>query len=157
MTATAPEPTDGEYQAAQDAKHRRLLWICGGVALVLVIIGLFTYGAGSDDRQAQQKAEQLAQKFEQAGLVVPEDLEVFTTILGTDGGAVCADPANALRFASLHDQITNGADFVGRRPVIVDRKVLLGEALILETYCPDKLKPYQDKVDELKTDNVIKN
>jgi hypothetical protein len=40
--------------------------------------------------------------------------------------------------------------------VIVDRSILLGEALILQTYCPDKLKRYQERIDQLKTDNTIK-
>ncbi len=30
-----------------------------------------------------------------------------------------------------------------------------GEALILETYCPDKLDEYRDKIDELKYDDTI--
>ena len=156
MTATAPEPTGSDYEAEQNAKHRRLLWISGGVALVLVIIGLFTYNAGADDRQAQQKAQQLSQKFEHNGLFVP-DTDVLVRSLGTDGGAVCANPAKALSRATLFDLMTNGADFVGRRPIIVDREILLGQALILQVYCPEKLNPYQDRVDDLKTDNIIKN
>jgi hypothetical protein len=31
----------------------------------------------------------------------------------------------------------------------------VGEALILETYCPEKLPDYRDRIDELKTDNTI--
>ncbi len=49
----------------------------------------------------------------------------------------------------------NGADFVGRRPVIVDRRLVLGEALILETYCPEKLDQYQERIDKLKYDDTI--
>jgi hypothetical protein len=41
--------------------------------------------------------------------------------------------------------------------VIIDRDVLLGEALILETYCPDKLEDYREKIDELKTDDTLKD
>jgi hypothetical protein len=40
--------------------------------------------------------------------------------------------------------------------VIVDRRIVLGEALILETYCPDKLEEYRDRIDELKYDDTIK-
>ena len=53
--------------------------------------------------------------------------------------------------------MTNGADFVGRRPVIIDRRILQGEALILQTYCPDKLQDYKDKIDDLKTDDMLKD
>lgn len=157
MTAAAPEPTGPAQESQGPSPHRTMYWIIGAIAVVLAIIGLFTYNAGKDDRQAQQKAQQLSQKFEQNGLFVPEDIDVIVRSLGNDGGAVCANPAKALSRATLFDLLTNGADFVGRRPIIVDRKILLGQALILETYCPDQLEPYQDKVDELKTDDVIKN
>ena len=40
--------------------------------------------------------------------------------------------------------------------MIVDRRLLLGEALILETYCPDELEPYREQIDDLKTDDTIK-
>jgi hypothetical protein len=88
-------------------------------------------------------------------LRVPEDQDIIVRSLGTDGGAVCDNPANALGKATLNDVIANGADFVGRRPVIIDRRILLGEALILETYCPDKLQDYRDKIDDFKVDDTI--
>ena len=34
---------------------------------------------------------------------------------------------------------------------------MLGEALILETYCPDELQDYQDQIDDLKTDDTSSN
>ena len=46
----------------------------------------------------------------------------------SDGGAVCDNPASALGKATLADQIANGASFVGRRPVIIDRDLLVGRA-----------------------------
>ena len=33
----------------------------------------------------------------------------------------------------------------------------MGEALILQTYCPDKLQEFQDKIDDLKTDDTLKD
>jgi hypothetical protein len=39
---------------------------------------------------------------------------------------VCRNPANALGKAILYDTIANGADFVGRRPVVFDRRLLVG-------------------------------
>ena len=81
---------------------------------------------------------------------------VTSGALGDDGGAVCENPANALGKATLLDQISNGASFVGRRPVIFDRRFVLGEALILQIYCPDKRQAYQKKIDELKYDDTVK-
>ena len=132
-----------------------MYWIIGGAVLVLCIIGLFTYSAGQQNEQAEQLAGELTQKLEAAGFTAP-DQDILVRTLGDDGGAVCADPAGALRKAAQNDMLTNGADFVGRRPVIVDRRILLGEALILETYCPDELEPYRDRIDQLKTDDTIK-
>jgi hypothetical protein len=151
VTATEPGTPP---QAEDDHGHRTTYWVIGGIAVALAIIGIFTYNGGPDNRQAQRKADELTQKFEQAGLRVPADQDAITSVLGTDGGAVCANPLNALGKAHLLDQLTNGAN-VGRRPVIVDRRVLIGEALILETYCPDKAQKYKDKIDGLKTDDTI--
>ena len=86
---------------------------------------------------------------------MPADLDIIVRSLGDDGGNVCENPASALGRAVLYDQITNGADFVGRRPVIIDKRVIEGGALILQTYCPDKLKEFRDKFDDLKFDDTI--
>ena len=71
---------------------------------------------------------------------MPADQSIIVSSLGTDGGAVCDNPANALGRAILFDQLTNGASQVGRRPIIADPRVLAGEALILQVYCPEKLR-----------------
>ena len=40
--------------------------------------------------------------------------------------------------------------------MIVDSRIVVGEALILETYCPDELEEFREKFDDLKTDDTIK-
>jgi hypothetical protein len=154
MTASKPippqEPASGDGLGV-------IYWIIGAAVLALVIVGLITYSGQKKDQEARAKAEQLTQKFEQAGLPVPQDQDIIVRSLGNDGGNVCDNPASSLGRAVLFDQLTNGAAFVGRRPVIVDRDLIRGEALILQTYCPDKLQEYQDKFDDLKFDNVIKD
>jgi hypothetical protein len=154
MTATAPEPTD---KYTEPADHHVMMWIIGGVLVVLAVIGLITYSGKKSDAQAQQKAQQLTQAFQKAGLPVPQDQDIITRSLGNDGGAVCDNPASALGRATLLDQMTNGADFVGRRPVTVDRTVIQGQALIMQIYCPDKLQEFRDKFNDLKFDDTIKN
>jgi hypothetical protein len=153
MTAASPTPPEHET----DSFVRLMYWIIGGVVVLLCVIGLITFSANSQDAAAQQKAQQLITKFEAAGLPVPADIDILTRTLGTDGGVVCDDPTGALRVAILNDQISNGAAFVGRRPVIIDHRLVTGEALILETYCPEQLQKYRDKFDDLKTDDVIKD
>jgi hypothetical protein len=125
--------------------------------VVLVVVGLVTFSEKRSDAQAQQKAQQLTQDFQQAGLPVPRSQDAIVRWLGNDGGAVCANPANALGKATLYDLVANGADYVGRRPVLVDRQILLGEALILKVYCPDRLKPYEDVINGLKVFHTIRN
>ena len=153
---TASPGTPGERASGRD-DIRWLYWVVGLVVVVLAVVGLITYSGEKKDQEAEQKAQELTQKFEQAGLPVPQDQDIIVRSLGNDGGNVCDNAASALGRATLLDQLTNGADFVGRRPVIVDRDLIRGEALILQTYCPDKLEEYRDKFDDLKFDNVIKD
>jgi hypothetical protein len=134
-----------------------MYWLIGGLVAALLVIGIIIYlGNEQDDRQAQEKAAQLTQKLEQAGLRVPQDQSIIINSLGDDGGAVCDNPGKGLGKAVLFDTLANGASFVGRRPVIVDRDILKGEALILETYCPDQLPGYKDRIKDLKTDDTVK-
>jgi hypothetical protein len=153
MTATAPAQMPTEMSSDP---NRTMYWIVGGVVVLLAVIGLITYGGNRVDAQAQDLANQLVDKFQAAGLPVPQDTDIITRSLGTDGGAVCDNPATSLGKAVLIDQIANGASFVGRRPVILDGRVLQGEALILETYCPDELPAYKQKIDDLKSDGTVK-
>ena len=136
---------------------RWIYWVVGAAVVVVAVIGLIVYNTQQNNEEAQQKAEELAQKFEAAGLPVPEDLDALVNTLGTDGGAVCDDPDAALRKAILYDLLTNGASFVGRRPVIFDRRFVRGELLILETYCPDELDAFRDTIDDLKVDDTIRD
>jgi len=156
MSADAPMPP--QQPPPEDAAFiRTVYWILGGVLVALVVIGLITYGSEHSDRAAQAKAQELTQKFERVGLPVPADQDIIVKSLGTDGGAVCDNPANALGRALFNDSLTNGGAFVGRRPIIADRRVLLGEALILETYCPEELQEFRDKVGDYKVDDTVES
>ena len=137
-------------------EQRVTYFIIGAVLVFLCVLGLILYDSAQDNQDAQAKADQLVAQFEQAGLPVPADTDQIVAVLGDDGGAVCANPANALGKALLADQISNGASFVGRRPVIFDRRFVVGEALILQIYCPEELPAYQAQIDDLKFDDTIK-
>ena len=152
MTATAPAPNEAETRE----NHSVLYWAIGIGVLVLVVIGLITFSAHKSTQQAQQKAQELTQRLQAAGLTVPADQAAIVRRLGDDGGYVCHDPGSALGRGLLFSQIVNGASFVGQRPVIAPRNVLQGELLILQTYCPDKVPSFRDKFDELKTDDTVK-
>jgi hypothetical protein len=153
MTATAATtpaaPSTGEHE------HRFMYWAIGIVVVVLAIVGLITYSGKTQSEEATAKAQQLTQAFQRAGLAVPQDLSIITRSLGTDGGAVCDNPASALGRAALFQELYNGAAFVGRRPVIADTDVLKGELLILNTYCPEKVQQFRNKTQDLKLDDTI--
>jgi hypothetical protein len=142
-----PEPKDDRW----------IYWVIGAILVVLAIIGLFAYSGEKKDQESQQKAAELIAKFRAAGLPVPHDDDVIIHTLGDDGGPVCDDPQGSLRKAVLFDQLTNGASFVGKRPIIADPRLVQGELLILETYCPDELEEVRDDLEDLKTDDTIEN
>ncbi|MFJ6832522.1 hypothetical protein [Streptomyces sp. NPDC091209] len=137
------------------SEHR---WIYLGaivVLLTLVVIGLVRYAAITTNSKAASKANELADAAVAAGLPRP-DTELIASVLGTDGGLVCDDPASALKSALWKINVSNGAAFVGQRPVIGDGSALKAEAAILKIYCPDKLDTFQDRLDTLKTDNTVR-
>jgi len=151
--AGAPKP---RTRGPDERRNRWMYWAIGAAVVVPAVIGLFAFSAAKTNDDAQAKAQQLEQKLTQAGLPVPASRDQIVNSLGTDGGAVCQNPANALGKATLYDLLSNGASFVGQRPVIVDRNILLGEAAILQVYCPDKAKAYQDTINQLKTRHTVK-
>lgn len=155
-SAPAPPPAPPSEEPGSGGGHRWIYWLAGAAVVVLLAIGLITFSGERKDAEAQAKAQQLTQAYQQAGLPVPPSQDTIITALGTDGGAVCENPANALGKAALFDQIANGADFVGRRPVIVDSRALKGEALILQTYCPEKLTKYEETIAHLKHEQTIR-
>jgi len=151
---SANTPSRPPVEQSSDTGDRVLYWIIGGAVLVLCVIGILTYSANRETERAQQLAGELTQKLESAGYTAPDE-DIIVRWLGDDGGAVCGNPANALGRAILLDSLANGASFVGRRPVIADRRVIAGGALILETYCPEELQEFRDKFDDLKFDDTI--
>ena len=121
------------------------------------IVGLIAYSAEKESEQAVQKAQELSQKLESAGARVP-DQDIIVRTLGDDGGAVCEnaeDGLDGLNRAIFFGALTNGAAHVGQRPVIADRRLVVGQLLIVGTYCPEHLEAFRDQLDDLEYDDVI--
>jgi len=142
--------------ATESQTRRERTWIYYTSMIILglmVLAALITFRGARETREAQDKADQLIAALEEAGARTPSRDQIVR-VLGDDGGATCANPNDALSRAILLSQLTNGATGPGARPVIADSRVVQGQLLIIEIYCPDELEEFQQFVDDLETDDV---
>ena len=141
-------------QETQDPRERTWLYIIVGILVVgLIVVGLFTYHSAKTTAAAEAKADQFIAALGAVGVPAPPKDEVVR-VLGTDGGATCDDPNNALNRAILYSTLSNGAAGPGMRPVVFDKTMLGGQLLILKIYCPEELPSMQKFVDKLKSADV---
>ncbi len=156
---------DREHDDEQVPRARRGLmgsehrWIYIGsivVLIAMVVIGVVAFTQVHATNAAYRKASQLSDSLAAAGYPVP-DQDQIVRVLGTAGGAVCADPSHALVQAQWKYGMSNGADGPGQRPVPSDRQVVLGEAIVLSVYCPDKLDAIKDKIDDLRLQDTVRD
>jgi hypothetical protein len=117
------------------------------------VVGLLAFHRARNNAEAKDKAEQLSAAFTSVGLPAPSTDQIVG-VLGTDGGAVCADPGGALHQAAASDQLSNGAGGPGQRPVIAARNLIKAEEQVLTVYCPDQLAAFQEYVTPLRTADV---
>jgi hypothetical protein len=149
MSTPTSTPTE-----TQSPRERSWIYITALVLLgVLALAGVLAFSEGRETARALTKADELIAALEEEGARAP-DRDVVARVLGDDGGATCEDPNEALTRAVLLAQLANGASGPGARPVIADSRVLQGQLLIIEVYCPDELEDFQEFVDDLKTDDV---
>ena len=141
---------------AETQSPRERSWIFIAVLVLLGVVtlaGVLAFTRGINDAQAQNKANELITALTEVGARTP-DVDQVARVLGDDGGATCENPNEALSRAALLSQLTNGATGPGARPVIADSRVVQGQLLIIEIYCPDELDDFKDFVGDLKTDDV---
>ena len=135
-------------------RERKVTWLVIGIFFLgMMIVAVSIFDSDKKNQQAIDKANQLSTELKQAGLPVPPAQQIYN-VLGDDGGAVCAAPANALVKSILYGQLTNGAAGPGQRPIIADNKAFQGVALIIKVYCPDQAEDFQQVIDDLKTADV---
>ncbi|TXS54421.1 hypothetical protein [Streptomyces sp. t39] len=138
------------------ASEHKWLYVGAIVLLVaLAVVGVIRYERVVSDNEAAEKANRLADAAEDAGYPRPNTATIERA-LGNDGGFVCDDPAGALKSALWKINMSNGAAFVGQRPVIADSQVVRAEAKVLEIYCPDELERIQDRLDDLDLDDTVR-
>jgi len=159
----APEPAPGPAAVAsapspapEPRRRRGLYLVVAGALVVGLVVMVASFDLERDDPDADAKAEELAAAYEEAGLAVPEDLDQISDVLGTDGGAVCAVAGSELVEAYWRLQLSAGGG-PAQRPAVIDPVTVEGLRLIVQVYCPDKLADVEDFVDDLETDDVVRN
>ena len=136
----------------QPTRERSIIYIVTVIVLiVLAVIALVTFLSARQEVEAQDKAEQFLSSLEENGIDTSLTAEQVARVLGDDGGGVCANPNEALSKAILFDRLSNGAAGPGQRPILAEDRLLEGQLLIIETYCPDELEEFQQFVDDLNT------
>ena len=139
----------------QPSRERSVIYVVSVVLLVvLALIGIFTFSSARSTAQAQDKADELIAAIQDAG-ATPPSKDQIVRVLGDDGGATCTDPNKSLTRAILLSQLANGAAGPGARPVIADSRVVQGQLLIIQVYCPDELEDFKSYVSDLKYDDVV--
>lgn len=90
---------------------RERMWtylVVGIVVVALMILGLILFDSAKETKDANAKADQFIAALEAVSAPAPPRDEVVR-VLGSDGGATCDDPNNALKRATLNSMLANGA------------------------------------------------
>ena len=139
------------HMESSTKRGRSVTYIVATILLVVfAVIALLMFRSARETQQSLEKADQLIAEINAAGGTAPSR-EQIARVLGDDGGAVCANPNEALSRATFQGQLTNGATGPGTRPVIAHAQVARGELAIIKVYCPEELAEFQQFVDELQT------
>ncbi|MCT9821077.1 hypothetical protein N3K63_12390 [Microbacterium sp. W1N] len=133
----------------QSGRERSVIYIVViVVVVVLTVIALFTFRTNRQNEAADEKALELVQAMDAVGMAAPSPDQI-ARVLGEDGGIVCENPNGALTRGLVLSELMNGAAGPGRRPVIVEDRVLKSQLLIIGVYCPDEFPNYEKFLDEL--------
>ena len=138
----------------QPRRERSWIYITSCVLLALgTLWAIVAFSSARETARSQDQDDELIAALQDAGARTP-DRDQIVRVLGDDGGATCANPNKALSRATLLTLLANGATGPGARPVIADSRVVQGQLLIIEVYCPDELEDFQQFAEDLKTDDV---
>ena len=97
-------------------EHRALHWgVLVAVALLLaVMVSAFHGRQQAESQEAHDKAAELTTALAGAGYPVPS-ANTVVGLFGTDGGAACVAPGQALRTALAKGALVNGAAYAAAR------------------------------------------
>ena len=151
----APEERPTLHALSDRRRHRFELWAIAALLVILALVLVLVYKPAPDNHLARAKAQRVEALYAAHGLAVPVDERTLTSILGTNGGSVCANATSALSKAAQDVSLANGGATVGIRPIRADRTVVEGEQIILQVYCPEKLPAFDKYVNAKRYDAVI--
>jgi glutamate:GABA antiporter len=123
-------------------RHRAWTWGIAAALVILAIVLVPVFKQGKSTDLAKARANRVEALYAAHHLAVPVDDATLVKVLGTNGGPVCATPAGALTKALKDQQFYNGAANVGARPIRASAKIVQGEQLVLQVYCPEKLAAF---------------
>jgi len=132
-----------------------IYWTACGVLVLAAILAFMFFREVRETTRAQEKADQLVAAMQDAGASTP-DRDRIVNVLGDDGGATCESPNEALSRAAALAVLANGATGPGIRPVIADSRAVRGQLLIMEIYCPEELDEFREFVNDLQTDDLVR-
>jgi glutamate:GABA antiporter len=137
-------------------RNRAVVWAIAALLLILAVVLVLVYKPAPNNHLAQAKAHRVEALYAAHGLTVPVDDKTLTSILGTNGGSVCASPTSALTKAMQDLSLANGGATVGIRPIRESRRVVEGEQIILQVYCPKQLPAFSKYVNAKRYDAVTR-
>ena len=153
VTPEEPLTLDGP---SDSSRHRAVLWAIAAVLVILAVVLVLVYKPAPNSHLAQAKAHRVEALYAADGLTVPVDDKTLISILGTNGGSVCASPTSALTKAMQDVSLANGGATVGIRPIRESRRVVEGEQIILQVYCPKQLPAFNKYANAKRYDAVTR-
>ncbi|ADJ45677.1 hypothetical protein AMES_3852 [Amycolatopsis mediterranei S699] len=110
--------------------QRMLVYLAVGIVLGgLLAAGYLVSRSARASAEAEAKADRLAVRLAQEGARSPSR-DQLVKLLGTDGGAICADPGAALARASGPAAL----------PALPPETLVRVRELVIEVYCPEKAR-----------------
>ena len=151
-----PEERPTLHGLSDRRRHRAVLWAIAALLVILAVVLVLVYKPAPNNSLAQAKAHRVEALYAAHGLTVPVDDKTLTSILGTNGGSVCASPTSALTKAMQDLSLANGGATVGIRPIRESRSVVEGEQIILQVYCPEQVPAFNKYVNAKRYDAVTR-
>jgi hypothetical protein len=134
---------------------RAIYWIVGGALGVLLIVMLVGWNYDRQNEEADAKATQLIDAFEQAGLRAPDKDQIART-LGDDGGQVCETADSKLVQGYWKLRLMIGGEYYVRA-VRLDPRIRTGFSLVVDVYCPEKRPDVEELFEDWNFDDVVRD